>query len=125
MVANALTLFCLISGELASEAFKVKLDVHSDVFDLKKAIIEEKPNAFEHIDANNLVLWRATISFEEEGIITLDGLDDKTKLGNPRTSLSKLFPESPDETTYIVVERPKGMFCVYPNWMAAQCLAGC
>ncbi|KAF9189606.1 hypothetical protein BGZ51_009425 [Haplosporangium sp. Z 767] len=110
MAANTLNLFCLISGELVSNTFKVKLDINSDVSDLKKLIKTKSPNAFEHIDAKELVLWRATIPIdenaEEESIITLDGLDDKTKLGNPRICLSKLFPESPDDTTYIIVERP-------------------
>ncbi|KAF8946838.1 hypothetical protein BGZ47_011229, partial [Haplosporangium gracile] len=59
-----------------------------------------------------LTLWRVSIlvsddDAEEESIITLDGLDDKTKLGNPRICLSKLFPETPDDTTYVVVERSK------------------
>ncbi|KAI1315472.1 hypothetical protein EDD11_000753 [Mortierella claussenii] len=44
---------------------------------------------------------------EEESVITLDGLDDKTKPDNPRISLSKLFPESPDDNTYIIIVRPK------------------
>ncbi|KAF9921309.1 hypothetical protein BGZ67_000596, partial [Mortierella alpina] len=111
MSATTLNLFCVIGGELASSAFKIKADVKSDISDFKKAIIKEKPNAFEHVDANELVLWRAKIPFdenaEEENIITLDSLDDKTKLGNPRTCLSKLFPDSPDDTTYIFIERPK------------------
>ncbi|KAF9177083.1 hypothetical protein BGZ51_009206, partial [Haplosporangium sp. Z 767] len=97
-------------GELVLNTFKVKLDINSDVSDLKKLIKTENPNAFEYINAKDLVLWRATIPIdenaEEESIIALDGLDDKTKLDNPRTCLSKLFPESPDDTTYIIVERP-------------------
>ncbi|KAG0247427.1 hypothetical protein BG011_001535 [Mortierella polycephala] len=111
MAANTLTLFCLISGNLASSAFPVELSPDKAVGALKDAIILKKPNAFEHIDANDLVLWRATIPTNEnagdESVIKLDGLDDKTKLGNPRISLSKLFPESPDDNTYIIVERPK------------------
>ena len=114
MAATTLTLVCLISGELTSKAFKVRIrDIHADISDLKKAIVGEKPNAFKHIDAKDLMLWQATIpadeNAEEESIITLDGLDDKTKLGNPRTCLSKLFPETPDDNTYIIVEQLKGM----------------
>src|SRR5690554_4895161 len=108
MAADTLTLFCLISGELASSAFPVELSPTKTVGALKAAIKAEQTPDFDDIDAHDLVLWRATTPVEEEDIITLDGLDDKTKLGNSRTSLSKLFPESPDETTYIVVERPKG-----------------
>ncbi|KAF8936567.1 hypothetical protein BGZ47_009441 [Haplosporangium gracile] len=112
MATNTLTLFCLISGDSTSCAFKVRiLDTYADIGDLKKAIIGENPGAFEHIDAKDLVLWRVTIPVNEnagdEHVIKPDDLDDKTKLGNPRTHLSKLFPETPDDNTYIVVERLK------------------
>ncbi|KAF8923775.1 hypothetical protein BGZ58_002533 [Dissophora ornata] len=111
MAANTLTIFCVISGEVASSAFPVKISSDETIGELKKAIIKENPNAFEHVDAKDLMLWRATVPTDEnagdEHIIRLDDLDDKTKLGNPRTSLSKHFPESPDDNTYIVVERPQ------------------
>ncbi|KAF9143799.1 hypothetical protein BGX30_014751, partial [Mortierella sp. GBA39] len=111
MATNTLTLFCLISGDSTSCAFSLHLSAGDTIGALKKAIVAENPGAFEHIDAKDLVLWRATIAASEnagdECVIKLDGVDDKTKLGNPRTSLSKLFPESPDDTTYIVVERPQ------------------
>ncbi|KAF9536735.1 hypothetical protein EC957_009860 [Mortierella hygrophila] len=107
MATSTLTLFCLISGESTASAFSVKVDRSATVDDLKDAIKSKQAPAFDDITANNLVLWRATISADEEGIITLDSLDDKTKLGNPRTHLSKLFPKTPDDNTYIVVERPK------------------
>lgn len=111
MAANTptLALFCLISVDSASCAFHLNLPAGETVGALKRAIIGENPNTFEYIDANDLVLWRATIPIEEESIITLDDLDSKTKLGNPRTCLSELFLETPDDTTYIVVERPKGI----------------
>ncbi|KAF9150471.1 hypothetical protein BGX20_005673, partial [Mortierella sp. AD010] len=38
-------------------------------------------------------------------IITLDCLDDKTELANPMTRFSKLFPENPDDDTYIIFQR--------------------
>lgn len=111
-----LTLSCLISGELVSSAFSVKVNPTATVDELKDAIVSKKPNAFEQIDANNSVLWRATIPVGEEGVITLDNLDNKTKLGNPRTCLSMLFPITLDDTIYIVVERPQGMFCLAGFW---------
>ncbi|KAG0348935.1 hypothetical protein BGZ54_004509, partial [Gamsiella multidivaricata] len=110
MAANTLTLFCVISGEHASNAFPVEISSGKTVGDLKKAIKSEKAPEFDDVAADRLKLWRATIPIdenaEEESIITLDGLDDKTKLGNPRIYLSKLFPENLDDTTYIIVERP-------------------
>ncbi|KAK3837959.1 MAG: LOW QUALITY PROTEIN: hypothetical protein JOS17DRAFT_732283 [Linnemannia elongata] len=71
MATNTLALFCLISGEHASRAFPVEVSSSKTVGALKDAITSKKPNAFEHVDANDLVLWRATISTEEENI-TLD-----------------------------------------------------
>ncbi|KAF9177920.1 hypothetical protein BGZ51_008283, partial [Haplosporangium sp. Z 767] len=111
MAANTLTLFCVISGELASNVFSVKISSDKTVGHLKNAIREKNPNKFRHIAANNLVLWRAAIPIDEnagdESIITLDGLDDKTKLGNPRTCLSKVFPEEPlEETVSIIIQQP-------------------
>ncbi|GJJ75604.1 hypothetical protein EMPS_07962 [Entomortierella parvispora] len=110
MEVDTLTFFCLISGELLSTAFPVEASSSKTVGALKKAVFGEKTNAFEHIDANDLILWRATIPIdkrEKKCKITADALEDKTELDNPRTRLSELFPESPDENTYIFVERPK------------------
>ncbi|GJJ75325.1 hypothetical protein EMPS_07683 [Entomortierella parvispora] len=112
MAADTLILFCLVSGEPASNAFKVRIvNKDADVDDLKDSIILKKPSAFEHIDANDLIIWRATIpvdkTSEKKCKITIDALENKTELDNPRTRLSEIFPENPDESTYVVVERPK------------------
>lgn len=37
--------------------------------------------------------------------ITIDALDEKTELNNPRARLFKLFPESSDDNTYIIAQR--------------------
>ncbi|KAI8599789.1 hypothetical protein EDD21DRAFT_294243, partial [Dissophora ornata] len=106
-----LTLFCVISGGLASSAFPAEISSDKTVGVLKKAIIAENPNEFKHIDAKDLVLWRATVPIDEnaggESIITLDDLDDKTKLGNPTKRLSKVFEDGvPEDTIHILIERP-------------------
>jgi hypothetical protein len=113
IAADTLTLICLISGEPTSNAFKVRIvNIDADVDDLKDAIISKKPSAFEHTDANDLILWRATIPIdktaEKKRKITVDALESKTELDNTRARLSELFLKSPDVTTRIVVERPKG-----------------
>ena len=98
-MVNTFTQFCLVSGELLSNTFSVKISSSESVSDLKKRIKAEKVNAFKNIDANDLTLWRVSILVDgnsEDRIITLDSLDDKTKLSNPKKCLSKLFPEDPD-----------------------------
>ncbi|KAI7831832.1 hypothetical protein BC939DRAFT_150994 [Gamsiella multidivaricata] len=110
MATNALTLFCLVDGESTANAFPVKATSAASVGELKELIKAKKSPEYDGIAADRLTLWRATILVDEnagdENIITLDDLDDKTKLGNPRTCLSKLFPESPDDNTYIIVQPP-------------------
>jgi len=109
-MATTLNLFCVVSGELTSNAFKVKIENNADVTDLKEAIKAKNPATFEHVDAKDLTLWRVSIppSDDDELPIVLDTLNsDKTKL-TPRTRLSTLFPEGLDDNTYIIVERPKG-----------------
>ncbi|GJJ77445.1 hypothetical protein EMPS_09804 [Entomortierella parvispora] len=112
MAAGTFTLYCLISGKPASTAFKIRiLNANADVDDLRDAIFTKKSIAFDNTDADDLILWRATIptdmTADKKRNIMVDALKVKTELDNPRTRLSRLFPESPDETTYVVVERPK------------------
>jgi hypothetical protein len=95
------------------------------VDDLKGAITSKKPNAFEHIDANDLVLWRATISADKEGIIALDDVDNKTKL-NPTYEISEFFQKKtlPKKSIHIIIERPKGMF-MFTRMRRHVSLPGC
>ncbi|KAF9079916.1 hypothetical protein BGX23_002984, partial [Mortierella sp. AD031] len=107
MTENRLNLFCLVDGEPQSKAFPVSTSTTATVGELKDLIkIKQSPD-FDDIVANNLTLWRVSISDDNlSSAITADSLDDKTELNNPRTRLSKLFPESPDDNTYIIVQRP-------------------
>ncbi|KAG0195405.1 hypothetical protein BGX33_003418, partial [Mortierella sp. NVP41] len=104
-------MFCLIDGEPQSNAFSVKVTPADTVDDLKKLIKAEKSVDFEHVDANNLTLWRVSIPItddDDEISILLDNVNDKDKkkLG-PATRLSKVFPEElPEETIHIIVQRP-------------------
>ncbi|KAI8600149.1 hypothetical protein EDD21DRAFT_141351 [Dissophora ornata] len=110
MAANKLALFCLVDGE--STAFEVEIDRNASISRFKDAIFDKIDNT--GFKAKDLVLWRVTIPFDENAEdepILLDGLNVKTKLGNPRTRLSELFPtpESLDDNTYIIVQPPRGM----------------
>ncbi|KAF9336882.1 hypothetical protein BG006_006990 [Podila minutissima] len=106
MTDNHLTLFCLVDGEATSRAFSVDIDRTKSVGHLKKLVKSEKPR-FDDIVADELSLWRISVSDDNQGsAVMIDALDDKTELNNPRTRLSELFPESPDDNTYIIVQRP-------------------
>ncbi|KAG0258557.1 hypothetical protein BG011_003224 [Mortierella polycephala] len=110
-MTKTLFLFCLISGELASNAFPVKISSDETVGQLKKLIKTEKPNALEGIDAKDLVLWRVTIpvnEYDEDEIITTDKVDAKRLLKGTET-LSKAFKDgAPGDTIHIIITQPKG-----------------
>ncbi|KAG0372990.1 hypothetical protein BGX24_012316 [Mortierella sp. AD032] len=77
------------------------------VYHLKDLIKAKKAIDFQDVDANKLTLWRVSIPDDNlASAITIDALDVETKLNNLRTRLSILFPEGPDENTYILVQRP-------------------
>lgn len=75
----------------------------SDTVDeLKKLIKTEQSPDFDDVIANKLTLWRATIRTVKQGpAITIDALDDRTGLYNPRTRLSRPFPEGLGTIDYI------------------------
>ncbi|KAF8917506.1 hypothetical protein BGZ58_005109, partial [Dissophora ornata] len=109
-MAATLTLFCLVSGEPASSAFPVEVSSDKTIGQLKDAIVAKKPNAFEHIDANDLALWRVTVPVDdddEDPPILLDTLSEKKKL-HPTDDLPDVFKETPlKKAIHILIERPK------------------
>ncbi|KAK3840965.1 MAG: hypothetical protein J3R72DRAFT_446220 [Linnemannia gamsii] len=101
---NSVTLFCIVDGDLQSKSFSVKPKRADTISDLKALISNElkddKPS-------KDLTLWRVFIPGDTpDTAITADALNDKLGLTNPRALISNLFPESPDENTYILVQRP-------------------
>ncbi|KAK3817406.1 MAG: hypothetical protein J3Q66DRAFT_440169, partial [Benniella sp.] len=86
-----LNIFCVIEGQMTS--FSVKIPSDDTVDDLKKAIKKEKPLKFDDSAADELTLWKVAIP---AGLLAslpdkrklLDSLQNKTKLDEPRTSLS-------------------------------------
>ncbi|KAG0195903.1 hypothetical protein BGX33_002388, partial [Mortierella sp. NVP41] len=107
MTENRLNLFCLVDGEPQSKAFPLTISSTETVGQLRNTIHLSKPIWFKDLEAEDLTLWRVSIPDDNlSSAITADALDDKTELNNPRTRLSKLFPESPDDNTYIIVQRP-------------------
>ncbi|KAF9182559.1 hypothetical protein BGZ51_004679 [Haplosporangium sp. Z 767] len=110
-MTETLSLFCLLSGELMSNAFKVKLDINSDVSDLKKLIKAEKAPEFDDIAADRLKLWRVTIPIVAGNIhkaVVLNKIDSKTELV-PTDEIPEAFKKTPPKkSVHIIIERPQG-----------------
>ncbi|KAK3823809.1 MAG: hypothetical protein J3R72DRAFT_528890 [Linnemannia gamsii] len=112
MADSLVNLFCLVDGETLSNAFPVEIESSKTIGTLKDLIKAKNPDTFNGVDAKDLTLWRVSIPVSDEDNNDLPILlnnvanKDKTELNNPRTRLSKLFPESPDDNTYILVQRP-------------------
>ncbi|KAF9301468.1 hypothetical protein BGZ74_006680, partial [Mortierella antarctica] len=107
MTDNHLTLFCLVDGDSLSEAFEVEISSTKTVSALKKAIRDENTVDFAEIDARLLTLWRVSVPADYRSRPrSIYALVNKTELDEPRTPLSQLFPDNPDENTYIIVQRP-------------------
>ncbi|KAI1311546.1 hypothetical protein EDD11_003462, partial [Mortierella claussenii] len=109
MAANTLTLFCVISGGLASNAFPVQISSDETVGVLKNAIKANQTPAFDNIDANDLVVWCVTIPVDEDAddeIITAAKVNAKRLLKGTAT-LSRAFNDLKKDTIHIIIERPK------------------
>ena len=91
------------------QAFPVKIGKDEDVGTLKKYIKEEKRPLFDHIPADSLVLWKASVPFNENlkddvkalHLVVGDSLQppDILSLDVFRLGLKK-------RTVHIVVDRP-------------------
>ncbi|KAG0247493.1 hypothetical protein BG011_001391, partial [Mortierella polycephala] len=110
MTDNRLTLFCLVDGESTSNAFPVEIESTKTIGDLKKLIKAEKTPKFDDIAADELTLWRVAVPVTDdekyEQPVSLDSLAEKEKLFSPRRLISQVFPQPPDDSTYILVQRP-------------------
>ncbi|KAF9969244.1 hypothetical protein BGZ73_008506 [Actinomortierella ambigua] len=100
----------MIMTEPSSSAFPVEIPSDKSVGVLKKAIIGEKPNAFEHIDANDLTLWQVIIPVDEDAedvkIATTDVVSKR--LLKATVTLKKAFKDgAAEDTIHVLVERPK------------------
>ncbi|GJJ78316.1 hypothetical protein EMPS_10675 [Entomortierella parvispora] len=101
-------LFCLLEGDSMKNGFPVDMEPAMTVGDLREKIKDKKSNDLDRIDADRLILWLVSIpeDMRQYSSILFDSLRDKEELDRPRTPLSKLFPEGPDDSTYIFVQRP-------------------
>ncbi|KAG0363878.1 hypothetical protein BGX24_004831 [Mortierella sp. AD032] len=107
MADSIIGLYCIVDGETTSNAFLVEIESSKTIGTLRKLIKSEKKNDFQDVDADKLTLWRVSIpDSSRRSAITLNALHDKADITSPRTPISELFPGSPDDNTYILVQRP-------------------
>jgi hypothetical protein len=56
-----LELNCFLQGDSASQVFSVEIANNKVISALRETIKDKKKHAFEHVDADTLVLWKASI----------------------------------------------------------------
>jgi hypothetical protein len=107
-----LELNCLVLGDDPGRVFPVKIAASESVGTLKEAIKDKKKHAFEHVDADTLVLWNVSIPVDESFGDSLKktlgkrGLPENGQL-SAVTRLSKIFREQPDDgQLHIVIKHP-------------------
>ncbi|KAF8944095.1 hypothetical protein BGZ47_004663 [Haplosporangium gracile] len=109
MTDSPLTLFCLVDGEVASNAFPVSTSTTTLVGELKDLIKTSKSSKFNDVASDKLNLWRVSIpvvSANEHKPIVLNEIDSPTEL-DPTDDISDVFDEKPPKNTiHIIVQRP-------------------
>lgn len=103
-----LNLFCLVDGEITSNAFSVKASVTETVDDLKGAITAKTTPMFDDIATNELTLWRVSVKdgSDDDLPIVFETLSEKTKL-RATSELSEVFEGTPPKKTiHIIIQRP-------------------
>jgi hypothetical protein len=102
MPETMIKLFCWIFGD--RDVFAVKISPDETVFDLKKAIVAELPNA---LHAKSLHLWKKEVTEEEKDGLQLSDLNDKDEL-RATYKVGHYFGYTPPEMKiHIVVRTPE------------------
>ena len=93
-MSTTISINCWIISEDSGHIFLVELQATKTVGALKRALKEENKQALQHIDANNLVLWKVSLPADEDLDEKLEklNLDDKHPL-RPLMKLSSLFAD--------------------------------
>ena len=100
MPETMIKLFCWIFGD--RQLFAVKISPDETVFDLKKAIVNEKPNRLQGIDADSRRLWKKEVTEEEKDGLQPSDLNDGDEL-RATLDIGDYFEEAPPpqkENTY-------------------------
>ena len=96
---------CLVLGEPHNHIFPVKIAGTESVGALKKTIKVEEQLAFQHVDADALVLWKVSIPVDDSLEDTLPNLVDDESL-SPVEALSEVFPAPPIRKHLHIVVKP-------------------
>ncbi|KAG0208983.1 hypothetical protein B0O80DRAFT_496941 [Mortierella sp. GBAus27b] len=103
----ALEVWCLVNGNESSAAFSVDADASTTIGRLKELIKSKTTETFKGIDAKDLKLWCASISWDSPNIIKLDELPSKDTLSNPRAKLESVYPQGQGSNDCIIVQLPQ------------------
>ena len=106
---SVLELNCLVHGDDTSHLFPVKIEAKESIGNLKKEIWKEKKPIFDHIPADQLVLWKVSFPDDDNLQQTLDTFSPIIRDALQRSSsrLSRVFPTPPeDEHLHILIQRP-------------------
>ena len=106
---NTLELNCLVSGDDPNHIFTIEIADTKNVSALKDAIKEKKQLAFQHIDADTLILWKASFPVNESLEENLRNFVGEKPL-SPVNKLSKVFSNVHDTHLHIVVGCPPGAY---------------
>jgi hypothetical protein len=105
---GAFDLNCLVLGDDPSRVFPVRIAATDSVGILRKLIKDEKKHAFEHVDADTLVLWNVSIPLGEsfkDSLSKLDLVEERSLL--PEQELVEIFTGPPAKKhVHIVVKAP-------------------
>lgn len=103
-----LRLFCYVRGDHYNQAFEVKIGKEESVSSLKEAIKEKKSKTYHEVDADSLVLWAFSVSYNESIKESVERLDlDYDKSLEPLDSLSDIFSsELEKKSIHVVVDPP-------------------
>lgn len=106
MSTDSITIFCLVIGDepASQRAFPVDICRNDTVGHLKDAIKTKKQPLFDHVVADQLVLWKVNVpvnnnacQFNQHGGIRLNALDD----------IGDVFIEKPAKKhIHVLIEQP-------------------
>ena len=111
---DLLELFCCILGDKSQNVFPIEIASDKNIGTLKKFIKNEKQPIFDHIPADNLALYKITVTEAtlDDALkkikINLENLENLENLW-PIFKLSRAFPlPLADGEFYVVIVQPPG-----------------